>query len=479
MAAGTTLIKRANWVIAWDATAGSHVYRRHIDVAFAGDRITHLGPDYPGTAETVIDGAGLVVMPGLVNVHSHPFSQPLFKGVREELGNPALYMSALYDRTGNFQAPGEYRQAMCRYTLGEMMMSGATTIADLSIPYPGWVDVLAESGLRAFVGPMYRSATPYTENGHEVKFRVDEAAGRRDMEQCLAVVDEACRHPSGRLSGIVFPAQVETCSVEMLQASVAAARDRKLPLHTHAAQSVVEFHEMTRRTGKTPIEWLHEVGFLGPTTTIAHAVFLDHSSWVNWHSRVDLGLLASTGTAVAHSPTVFSRYGQVLESLSRYLEAGVTIGLGTDTHPHNLIEEMRTALMLARVTARNMHAITTAEVFHAATVGGARILGRDDIGRLAPGMKADLVLVDATNPIMRPLRDPLRSLIYTAAERAVRDVYCDGRQIVRNGRPVTIDFEAAAADTEAAQIAAEANVPKRHPQGLRGDQVSPLALRVQ
>ncbi|MGQ0663680.1 MAG: amidohydrolase family protein [Pseudomonadota bacterium] len=474
----TTVIEKAAWVVAWDAARKRHVYRRDIDVAFAGNAIVHVGPSFAGPSERVIDGRRLCVLPGLINIHCHPSSQPLYKGVREELGNPLLYMSALYDRTALFEPDEEGNRATCEYAISELLMSGVTTIAELSHPYPGWVDILAKIGIRAYVAPMFRSGRWQSESGHLVAYSWDEAQGRKRFAGALAVIDAARRHPCGRLSGMVVPAQVDTCSPELLRASIAAAAERGLPLQIHASQSVVEFHEMTRRHGKTPIQWLHEVGFLGPTTTIGHAIFLDHHSWLHWHSRDDLRLIAETRTSVAHCPTVFSRYGQTLEHLGKYLKAGVNVGIGTDTHPHNMLEEMRTAAILARVAAEDMGAVSTADIFHAATVGGARALGREDLGRLAPGMKADLVLVDAGHPAMRPLRDPLRSLIYTAAERAVRDVYVDGAKVVENGKVLTCDFAAGAERVEAAQRRAEDRVPEKDPKGLRGDQISPLALPV-
>jgi 5-methylthioadenosine/S-adenosylhomocysteine deaminase len=117
-----------------------------------------------------------------------------------------------------------------------------------------------------------------------------------------------------------------------------------------------------------------------------------------------------------------------MENFGDYLRAGVTMGLGTDTTPHNLVEEIRQAAILARIAARDIETVTTADLFHAATVGGATALLRDDLGRIAPGKKADLVLVDLTVPQMVPARDPLRSFIYHAADRAVRDVFVDGRR---------------------------------------------------
>jgi 5-methylthioadenosine/S-adenosylhomocysteine deaminase len=233
---------------------------------------------------------------------------------------------------------------------------------------------------------------------------------------------------------------------------------------------------MTDRHGKTPIQWAHDLGVLGPGSSLGHAIFIDEHSWVHWPTHDDLKILAETGTAVAHCPTVFSRYGHQLQDFGRYLRAGVTMGLGTDTFPHNMIEEMRTAMILARAAAQNMQTVTTAEMFHAATVGGAEILRRDDIGRLAPGAKADLVLVDLDEPLMQPVRDPLRSLIYTAADRAVRDVYVGGEKMVENGRALRLDITDAGRRLQVAQSRMAASVPERDDRGRSLDDVAPMSL---
>jgi cytosine/adenosine deaminase-related metal-dependent hydrolase len=165
-----------------------------------------------------------------------------------------------------------------------------------------------------------------------------------------------------------------------------------------------------------------------------------------------------------------------LEDFGRYRRAGVNIGLGTDVAPHNLIEEMRLAAILARVSAEDITTTSTAEIFHAATVGGAQALGRNDIGRLAVGAKADLVLVDLANPWMRPARDPLRSLVYTAADRAVAAVYVDGTQVVDRGAVLTLRHADALAALTEAQARMEAAVPQHDWAGRRSADLNPLSL---
>ena len=127
------------------------------------------------------------------------------------------------------------------------------------------------------------------------------------------------------------------------------------------------------------------------------------------------------------------------------------MGVGTDTYPHNMLDEMRLVAYLARTQAGNPRTLNTTDLFEAATIGGARALGRDDIGRLAAGCRADIVLVDITHPMMRPAHDPVRSLIYAAGDRAVRAVYVDGQKVVEDGRVLTMDYPAAAAALHEAQ----------------------------
>jgi cytosine/adenosine deaminase-related metal-dependent hydrolase len=477
-ASRTIRIRNAAWVAAWDAETKAHVYRCGIDVVIRGDRIAFLGPSYDGPADETVDGTRLFVMPGLVDIHTHPTTEPGYKGVREEHGVPEMYMSGLYERVVAYRLDEDGRRAAAEVAYAELLASGVTSVADLSAPLYGWFDLLARSGLRGFVAPSYASARWHLENRHELKFKWDDAGGRRGLERALALIGEAERHPCGRLSGIIHPAQIDTCREELLRESIEVARSTRRPLTVHAAQSVNEFHEMVRRHGQTPIQWAGAIGLLGPNTFLGHAIFLDDHSWLHWGSRRDLDLLAGSGTSVAHAPSPFARYGQTLQDLGRYRRAGVNVGMGTDVSPHNLLEEMRWAAVLARIAAEDVRAASTADVFEAATVGGARALQRDDLGRLAPGMKADLVLVDLTHPDMIPVRDPLRSLVYTAAERAVRDVYVDGIKVVSDRKVLTLDRPAAAARLAEAQRRMLEAVPGLDHARRTADQITPLSLRV-
>ena len=471
----TTVIRGAEMVVAWDGTG--HVYMPDADVAFRGGTLTFVGRGYAGEADAEVDGRGTMVMPGLVNIHSHPSSEPMNKGLIDEIGSPGLYNSSLYEYMPIFRADAEAVPHCVRVAFSELLLSGVTTVADLSMAHPGWLDLLAESGMRVCIAPMFKSAKWSTKNGHVVQYEWDEAAGEKAMGEALSLIERAEQHPSGRLFGMVVPAQIDTCTEGLLRESHAEAKARGVAWQIHAAQSVVEFHEITRRHGVTPIGWLDEMGLLSERSIIGHGIFLDDHPSTQWHTDRDLSRLAETGTTVAHCPTVFARRGITLKDFGRYRRAGVNMGVGTDTYPHNMLDELRLVSYLARTQAGNPRTMNSTDLFEAATIGGARALGRDDIGRLAAGCRADMVLVDITHPMMRPSRDPVRSLIYAAGDRAVRRVYVDGEMVVDAGRVLTMDYPAAAEALHEAQKRVLARAPSMDWDHRAVDVISPPTFR--
>lgn len=479
-----THIKNADWAVVWDSENTRHAYRNNCDVVFEGDRIVHVGSPWLGAADEIVDARGRLIIPGLVNIHCHSRSGPIGKGIMEELGTPTFWMSGLYDAKAAFwkgsEVPGDEATpaASSRLTYHELLLGGVTTVLDLSAPYESWIAVAEESGLRCVLGPWYASADWSTRNGHEVEYLWDLHAGRLRFEAAIRVIEQANGHPSGRFTGILAPDTLDTVDDSLLRDTLSVAEKRNWPLTIHCAESMVEFHEFTRRTGMTPVAYAKSKGVLGPKTILGHCIYLDSHSWPHWHTRDDLRSIADSGAAVAHCPTPFSRYGVMLESLPEYAQAGITMGIGTDTFPHNMLEEMRLALTLGRVACEDMTQISTGDIFHMATVGGAEALGRNDIGRIAAGAKADIVSIDLADPTMRPLRDPLKSLIYSAAERPIRDVWIDGRQVVFHGKVPQIDVGGAAEIMEAAQRAAEKAVPSFDWGKRQARELAPLALKL-
>src|SRR5215472_17510964 len=175
----TTVIRNADWVIGWDEATGRHVYRRNLDIAFAGGTIVFVGRNFPGTADRVIDGKDRLVLPGLIDIHSHPAHEPLYRGVREEHGVRNMHMTGLYQRSQAFSAPDDdARAASAEFAYSELLLSGVTSLVDISAAWDGWVDVCARSGMRSFLAPGYASARWRLVNHFDLQYAWDEARGR-------------------------------------------------------------------------------------------------------------------------------------------------------------------------------------------------------------------------------------------------------------------------------------------------------------
>ncbi|QIE56745.1 amidohydrolase family protein [Pikeienuella piscinae] len=473
----TTLIRNIDWAILWNGER--HEYARNIDLVFADDEIVYAGADYDGAVDVERDGTDLMVIPGFVNVHGHPSHEPAYRGIREEHGVPNMYMTGLYERSGAFDTSDpELRTSALEMALCELLKSGVTSVCDISPIFDGWLELFERSGVRGFLAPGFASARWKLANDHELGFDWDDAGGRSKMDRALAFIDQIADHPSGRLSGVVSPMQIENCTDDLLRDSFDAANDRKVPFTLHISQGVLEFHEMIRRHGRTPIQHAADIGIMGPSSVFGHAIFPDTHSWTGWWTKEDVSLLADSGSSVAHCPTPFARYGHIMENFGDYVRAGVNMAIGTDTTPHNMIEEIRKAGTFARIAARDLNTVSTEMLFHAATVGGAKALLRDDLGRLATGCKADFVAVDLSHPDMMPARDPLRSLIFHAADRAVKEVWVAGRQLVADGAVLGLDHVAAGKRLSKAQIAMMESSQRLDYKGRSTDELAPLSLAI-
>ena len=481
--ATTTWIKNADWVVAWDPETGGHEYIRNGDVVFAGNTVTFVGTAYQGEADTTIDGTNLMVMPGILNLHIHAYMELHGKGFFEDLASKHLWMSQLFEYTWLLQDDDESALAATQASICEMLKSGCTTFAELyctNLPFPNWIETLAASGMRVYACPMVQSGYWYSPDGKQVVYEwFEEERVERYFAQAMELIDEAEHHPSGRLKGMVGAAQVDTCTEELFKKCKAAAEDRGIPLQTHASQSVAEFREMVRRHRKTPIEWMQDIGVLGPNTLIGHGINIDQHPWVGYHEHKDLERLAKTGTTVVHCPRAFAQWGDMMQSLGGYRAAEVNMALGTDCYPHDMIEEMRIAGLISKVASGNVDLLKTQDVFETATLGAAKALGRDDLGRIAVGAKADIVLVDLKHPTMRPVRDPLKCLIYSGTADAVRDVYVDGDLVVKDRRVLTIDQDDALDRLQEGQKRALARVPQMDWEHRSADEISPFSLPVE
>jgi len=482
--AETTVIANADWVVGFDGAG--HRLIQGGTVAFRGNTITYVGTAYRGPADRRLDARGRVVIPGLINLHTHLALEARTKSFQDDRGSRKLWMSGLFEFLPMFNA-ADHEAAIdaLRFAVVELLKGGTTTVFDMV--WRTWrtpldwlqdeaVGVLGASGLRVVTGPMVRSARWYTRNGHEVLYEWDLEAGRQAFRTAVEFVEKRSGEYGGRLTGALIPAGTDTVEPALLPEVMTAARRLGVPVQIHAAQTVHEHLEIMRRHGQTVVEFLARQRMFGPQVILGHGVFLAHHSMVRYADHDDLGLLASTGTHVSHCPWNFARRGLRMETFGGYLKRGVNVAIGTDTAPHDMFEEMRWAAMISKVTARDSACPTAGETFTAATLGGARALGRDDLGRLAPGAKADIVVLDGRTMTMRPLRDPVKTIVYHGVGRSVETVFVDGRMLVEDGRVIGAD-EAALA--ERIQVAAErtlATVHERDYSGRTHEQMSPYAF---
>lgn len=471
-----TIISKASWVIYWDWEKNRHRYCRDLDVVFKGSTIQYVGPEYPGKADQRVDGRNLLVMPGLVDLHCHLFGGSVDKGVYDDIGAEALYGHALYTYSPLLGVLEEEGEATVEGALCELLKSGTTTVVDISRNYPGKLELLERSGLRVYVGESFRQARWIDVEGRAVEYQWDEEAGWEGLSRAIRTVEALKKHPSGRLQGIIMPAQADTCKPDLIKEAFKQAQILNVPFHIHAAQTLIEVHEIVRRHGISPIQWLEELEVLSSRVTLGHCIFVDHHPWSPLRSEKDLSRLSHYGVSVAHCPTVFARTGMTLNTFGKYLKAGVNLGIGTDSYPYNMLEEVRNTILFARTTGRSVFDTSTSDAFHAATVGGARALHRDDLGRIAPGCKADLVLVDLSHPSMRPVHDPLRNLVYIAADRAVKDVYIDGTLVLKDGRVLTLDWTTSKRKEQEVQHAVLRRVPQVDSKGRTIFEIAPLSF---
>ena len=447
----TTTLYRAGCIVAFQE--GDHRILHDGCLVVEDDRIRHVGTGYDGPVDRTVEVPDRIVTPGFINTHAHLDESPIDKSVQEDVGNRQFWLTGLIEVLPVEMAglDEEGARSCVDYSLVELARTGTTTVVQMGGIADYVADAVEASGLRGYVAPMYRSGRWSTPDGKRVDYTWDSDDGRAGFDAAVAFVEKLRGRAGGRVQGLLAPAQVDTCSEALLRDSRAASDDLEVPISLHASQGVWEFQEMTRRHGRTPVEWLSDIGFLGPRTLLGHAIFLTGNSWVNFAGD-DLSLLAASRTSVSYNAWCFIRRGIVMESFPDYIAAGVNMCLGTDTAPQSMIESLRWTAIAGKVAARRTDVSTARDVFDAATVNAARLLGRDDLGRIAPGAKADLLFWRTDGFTMTPMRDPVRNIVYYAQPSDLAEVVVDGHTVVEDGRVLGADVAGA---TRRVQEAAE------------------------
>ena len=367
--------------------------------------------------------------------------------------------------------------------MAELLRNGITTFVEFGSQLrvqQALLDSVGELGIRAYLGPGFDSGRWVGGAGGKLVRVVDEAAGEREFALALEFIEHHQGDHGDRVRGILVPREIETCTVALMRKAAQAAQERDLPAAIHAAYNIHEVFDIIREHQMTSVELLREVGLMSDTLNIGHGNFTCDNPLMNYSGSHDLEIMGSHRCSISHCPVNVARRGRFLDSWETYRKAGVNIALGSDTYPRDMILQMRNASYFGKVASHNLKAATAAQVFEAATLGGARSVGRDDLGHLAPGAKADIVIIDLTGGDtlrMGPVRDPIKSLIDCGIGDDVDTVIVDGVVRMEGGRIPGIDFAALRAQAQAAGERVWSGWQNWDPHGRTADEMSPYSFR--
>ncbi|RRX07955.1 8-oxoguanine deaminase [Pandoraea apista] len=431
----TLLVKNAEVLVTMDAG------RREIargGLYVEDNRIVAVGTSdtLPDTADEVLDLTGHVVIPGLVNTHHHMY-QSLTRAIpAAQDGELFNWLTNLYPVWANLTP--EMIRISTQTAMAELLLSGCTTSSDHLYIYPNGckldhsIEAAAEIGMR-FHASRGSMSVGQSQGGLPPDRVVErEADILKDPQRLIETYHDEGRYAMLRV--VVAPCSPFSVSRDLMRESAAMARHYGVSLHTHLAENVNDIAYSREKFGMTPAEYAQDLGWVGHDVWHAHCVQLDDAG---------IALFAKTGTGVAHCPCSNMRLASGIAPIRRMRDAGVPVGLGVDGSASNdaasMINEARQALLLQRV-GFGPSAMTAREALEIATVGGARVLGRDDIGVLAAGMAADFVAFDTRGVGMAGgLHDPVAALVFCNPGQAAYSVV-NGRVVVREGRLATLDL---------------------------------------
>ncbi|MGW4977753.1 amidohydrolase [Streptomyces mirabilis] len=380
-------------------------------------------------AET-LDATGCLVLPGLVNTHTH-LAMTLLRGRADDVTLQGFLERVL--RWESALLSPKNVAAGVRAAIAESVRAGVTSALDMYWFHEAAERVAREAGWRLHTGPTFMDV-PDPADGIAYEDRM--AWARRDLAA------RATARPGTR--PVLFAHSTYTLSPDQLTDIAALAREFGALLHLHAAENTTEVATVEVRHGRRPVELLDSLGLLGPDLLIAHAVDL---------TGPEIAALARTGTSVAHCPVSNLKLGCGIAPVPRLLSAGVTVGLGTDgavsSNTLDVLGAVRQAALIHKA-AGDPTAVGAEQAVRMATLEGARALGLGDhLGSLEPGKRADLIVLDLNAPQVRPVHNPWSTLAYAAHSADVRDTVVDGRILMRDRVLTTLDEAATLADLEA------------------------------
>ncbi|MEZ5373145.1 MAG: amidohydrolase [Microthrixaceae bacterium] len=401
-------------------------------VVIVGDRIAAVGSTadvvaaHSGATVRPLDGA--IVMPGLINAHTH-LAMTLFRGLADDVDLEG-FLGRLMPAEAEVLCGDTVRDGVA-LAVAESLLGGVTAALDMYFWDEVAADVAHAGGLRLAGGPAFLGGTGPEGNSFPAQLERARRLWARDPAEV----------PPSAVGRWAHPHSVYTVDPDQLADVAESARSAGARIHTHAAESAGEVAMVAEARGMRPVELLGSLGLLGSDVVLAHAVHLTDG---------EIAAIADTGTSVAHCPASNLKLGSGIARIPELLAADVTVGIGTDgaasSNDLDLFAAMRLAALIHKGTSGDATVMTAHQVLRAATIGGATLLGASDhLGSIEVGKQADLVVLDAAAPHLSPGYDPVGTVVYAAGRGDVTDVWVGGRQVVADRTLGTMDVAAARA----------------------------------
>jgi 8-oxoguanine deaminase len=439
----TLLVRHADLLLTMD-----NGRRRIPDGAlFVRDKmIEAVGPtvELPSSADTVIEARGKIVLPGLINTHHHLY-QTLTRAVpAAQNANLFNWLKTLYPIWAGLTSEAVYVSALVG--MAELILSGCTTASDHLYIFPN--DARIDDEIRAAqeIGLRFHASRGSMSLGESQgglppdRVVEDEDDILRDTQRAIETHHEAHRY--GMIRIVVAPCSPFSVTPDLMRESADLARSYSVQLHTHLAETLDEEAFCLAQFGHRPVGYADQLGWVGDDVWYAHGVHVN---------AAEIEVLSRTSTGVCHCPSSNMRLASGIAPVRAYRDHGVRVGLGVDGSASNdsshLLAEARQALLLGRLSPGRPHAagdpdgLTACDVLEMATLGGASVLGRDDVGSLAPGMAADFIAFDLDRlDFAGALHDPTAALVFCTPPRVDLSVI-NGRLVVQDGRLTTVEIE--------------------------------------
>jgi cytosine/adenosine deaminase-related metal-dependent hydrolase len=447
----TTLL-RGRWVIASDGE--SHHILEDGEVVYDGNTITFTGHDYDGPVDEVIEFGNVVIGPGFVDLDALFDLDSTILGFDNHPGwaKARVWASSYVERGPRDVYTDDEEDFQHEYALGHLLLNGITTALPIrSILYREWAETYEENaraaqaaarlGIRAYVGPSYRTGLPMVHPDGSISMHWDIERGMRGLDEAIRFVRDFDGVHDGLIRGFLQPDRIEGCTEDLIVRSTEAAASLDCPIRLHCCQGELEVQEVHNRWGKSSLTLLHDLGFLSRRALLPHGIYLGGIEATHEQVEREIEWLADSGATIVHCPLVSARSGNVMDSFSRYRDSGVRIGLGTDTWPSDIVLNMLTGVIVTRIREGGPQ-VTAADYYHAATIGGADALNRRDLGRLMPGALADITVYDLSNPRTGQFIDPIQTMILNGTGRDFTTVIVNGRTVVSDGQLPGVDLDA-------------------------------------